>query len=92
MKSIYLGILILVLIAALAGPLLAQISIHFDLGWHVLSGGGGTRTSDRYQIADVLGQWPDGLTKSAHYRIDPGFWFAGREMEPECIYLPVVLK
>lgn len=83
-------ILLLLLILALAVPVLAQISANFDLNWHVLSGGGGPRNSDQYQIDDVLGQWPDGRASSARYQIDPGFWHAGRVQEDRRLYLPVV--
>ena len=70
---------------------MAQISPHFDLGWHLLSGGGGPRSSAHYQIDDVLGQWPDGLSSSAHYQIDPGFWHVGRAVEAWHLYLPLAL-
>ena len=85
-------ILLLLLVLALIGPVLAQISPHFDLGWHLLSGGGGVRSSAHYQIDDVLGQWPDRLSESAHYQLDPGFWHTGRVGERSRLYLPLVRK
>ena len=90
MNSVRKLILILLLALAISIPVLAQVSSHFDLGWDLLSGGGGARSSSHYQIDDVLGQWPDGLAGSVHYQIDPGFWHAGREVEPEYLYLPIV--
>ena len=37
---------------ALGGVVLAQVSTNFDLGWHVLSGGGGSRSSTNYLGTD----------------------------------------
>lgn len=92
MKRVMIWILALFLALALIIPVLAQVSPNFDLGWHALSGGGGSRQSTHYQIDDVLGQWPDGLSSSANYQIDPGFWHVGRVIEPRRLYLPVVLE
>jgi len=88
MKKLLLGILALLLVLGILTPALAQISSHFDMGWHLLSGGGGTRSSVNYQIDDALGQWVDGTTSSVHTRIDPGFWPAGSAPEGWHIYLP----
>ena len=49
----------------LAGTVLAQVSTHFDLTWHLLSGGGGSRGSSNYQVDDTLGQWAQGPSSSA---------------------------
>ena len=92
MNRVRMLILLLLLALLLAGPVLAQVSPHFDLGWHLLSGGGGPRSSTQFQIDDVLGQWPDGLSESAHYQIDPGFWHVGRVLGERPVYLPVVSK
>ncbi len=92
MNRYRMWVLIFLLVLVLAVPVLAQISPHFDLGWHLLSGGGGPRSSAYYQIDDVLGQWPDGLSGSANYQIEPGFWHAGRGAEARRLYLPVVVK
>jgi hypothetical protein len=59
---------------ALGGVVLAQVSTNFDLSWHVLSGGGGSRSSTNYQIDDVLGQWADRTSSSTNYQVEPGFW------------------
>jgi uncharacterized membrane protein len=84
---IFLGTLVL------TGSVLAQVSTNFDLSWHLLSGGGGSRGSANYQISDSLGQWAGGLVSGSSYRIESGFWYGtvisekGRE-----IYLPLILK
>ena len=60
--------------AVAAGAALAQVSANYDLSWHLLSGGGGSRSSGSYRVDDSLGQWPGNPTASAGYRVDPGFW------------------
>ena len=92
MNRVHILIVLLILAALLTVPVLAQISPNFDLGWHLLSAGGGERSSLHYQIDDVLGQWPDGRAQSARYQIDPGFWHTGRVIEARRLYLPVLLK
>ena len=92
MNRVHILILLLLLALLMAAPVLAQISANFDLGWHVLSGGGGARNSNHYQVDDVLGQWPDGLTESDQYRIEPGFWHTGSVRAERQLYLPLALK
>ncbi|MFN2138493.1 MAG: hypothetical protein ACK2UK_21230 [Candidatus Promineifilaceae bacterium] len=81
-------------IALFAVPVLAQVSPHFDLSWSLLSGGGGARGSGVHQLDGLLGQWPDGRSRSAQYQIDPGFWPAGRDLEEwqetGLLYVPVI--
>ena len=86
--------LAIVLVAlGLTGVALAQVSTNFDLSWHLLSGGGGSRSSTNYQVDDSLGQWADQSSSSTGYQIESGFWYGmviseeGRE-----IYLPLILK
>jgi hypothetical protein len=59
-----------------AGVALAQVSTHYDLGWHLLSGGGGTRSSVNFDVSDSLGQWAGQASSSAQHKIEPGFWRA----------------
>lgn len=92
MKILMIWVSILLLALALIGPVLAQVSSHFDLSWNLLSSGGGSRNSANYQIDDVLGQWPDGQSTSTHYQIDSGFWPAGRGADASHLYLPLVLN
>ena len=92
MKRFIIGIVVLLLALLVFGSILAQVSPHFDLGWHLLSGGGGPRSSASYRIDDALGQWPDGSAGSAHYRIDPGFFPARRMAKTWHLYLPINLS
>ena len=92
MKQRIARLLILLLTLVSFSPALAQLSQGYDFHWHLLSGGGGRRESTHYQIDDVLGQWVDNRTASVHYQLDPGFWYAGRDIELENLYLPVMLK
>jgi hypothetical protein len=59
---------------------LAQVSTHFDLGWHLLSGGGGNRSSSNYRVDDTLGQWAAGTSSSTNYKIEPGFFYGAVSM------------
>ncbi|CUS04040.2 exported protein of unknown function [Candidatus Promineifilum breve] len=93
MKRFYRWLFILLLILTLAGAVLAQVSPYFDVGWHVLSGGGGSRGSAGYQIDDTLGQWSGGLSNSAHYQLTTGFWHtSGVIVKTQLIYAPVVIN
>jgi hypothetical protein len=92
MNKRLLPFLLLLLLLAVAVPVLAQLSAHVDADWHVLSGGGGSRNSHHFQIDDVLGQWPDGRSTSAIYQVDPGFWYSGRVHDGKRTYLPVVRR
>lgn len=57
-----------------AGIALAQVSTNFNLSWHLLSGGGGYRSSANYRLGDALGEWAQQAASSANYKIEPGFW------------------
>ncbi len=93
MKRFYRWLFIGLLILTVAGAVLAQVSPNFDLGWHVLSGGGGSRGSAEYQIDDTLGQWPGGAAGSAHYQVAPGFWQPSRLIDKaQRIYAPLVIN
>ncbi len=58
----------------LAGVAVAQVSTNFDLSWHLLSGGGGSRTSTNYQVDDSLGLVVGQSSSSANFDLAPGFW------------------
>jgi len=73
---------------AVSGVVVAQVSTNFDLSWHLLSGGGGSRESANYHVDDSLGQWVGGSTGSAGYDIDPGFWY-GAAPEPAPCLVPL---
>ena len=88
MQKKYIWIAVLFMTFTLIVPVLAQVSQHYDLGRHLLSGGGGSRSSVHYQIDDVLGQWADGQSSSTHYQIEPGFWGRGSMAEIRQLYLP----
>lgn len=93
MKRFYRWLFIGLLILTVAGAVLAQVSPNFDLGWHVLSGGGGSRGSAGYQIEDTLGQWPGGAAGSAHYQVAPGFWHTVHVTKvTRRLYAPVVIN
>jgi len=79
MKIYTRGAWLLVIVVALgvSGVVIAQVSTNFNLNWHLLSSGGGTRNSTNYRADDALGQWGDSRPSSANYKIEPGFWVGG---------------
>lgn len=82
-KRTLIWLAILIGSLGLAGVVLAQVSTNFDLSWHLLSGGGGFRSSSTYWVDDSLGQWADRTSTSARYNIEPGFWY-GVPAAPPC--------
>ncbi|MBN1641170.1 MAG: hypothetical protein JXA09_08035 [Anaerolineae bacterium] len=79
MRKLSLGLACLLGGLVFTGIVLAQVSSNYDLSWHLLSGGGGSRGSTNYQIDDALGQWVAGSSQSASYAIGSGFWAASLE-------------
>jgi hypothetical protein len=46
----------------------------FDLGWHVVAGGGGHSSSAEYALDGSIGQPAVGALSSADYTLGAGFW------------------
>jgi hypothetical protein len=46
----------------------------FDLGWHIMAGGGGHSSSAEYALDGSIGQPAVGMLSSADYRLGAGFW------------------
>lgn len=70
---------------------LAQVSAGFDLHWHLISAGGGSRDSAGYAIRDSSGQPFAGVVNSANHRVVAGFWSAGgspASATPTATYTP----
>jgi hypothetical protein len=89
---------ILVLLA-LAGTALAQVSDHYDLSWHVLAPGGREgMASDSYAVHGTLGQFAIGPASSGETAVGSGYWsgLSGAAGGPVSItypiYLPLVYK
>ena len=91
MNKLRLLLLVFVLGLLAAGPVLAGLEANTDVSWDVLSGGGGQRGSQHFQIDDALGQWPDGQSSSEKFQIDPGYWTSGRVQEERHTFLPLAL-
>jgi hypothetical protein len=90
LKRLFVLAVVLAVCLVLANAALAQVSPNFDLGWHVLSGGGGIRNSPHYRLGDTLGQWAEGPSASANYKLSPGFWY-GVPVSHKA-YLPLVRR
>lgn len=56
-----------------AGALAASLA-GFDLGWHVIAGGGGHSSSADYTLDGSAGQPAAGTLSSADFRLGAGFW------------------
>jgi hypothetical protein len=56
-----------------AGDLAASLA-GFDLGWHVIAGGGGHSSSADYALDGSLGQPAAGRLSGGDYRLGAGFW------------------
>lgn len=66
---------ILVLCMAIVGIAVAMSSDNYDLPWSTGgdSAGGGARSSENYQLKDVIGQTAPGSSSSANYHLVGGF-------------------
>jgi hypothetical protein len=69
MAAVGLVLASLVITVVLAGPLDV-----FDLGWHVIPGGGGRASSTDFALVSTIGQPAVGGSSGADYRLDAGFW------------------
>jgi hypothetical protein len=78
----------------LVGIVFAQVSANYDLSWHLLSGGGGARSSTNCRVDDALGPPAGPLSSSPNYEICPGYWcgVVARAGEARKTYLPLVLR
>lgn len=91
-KMLFVGLtaLVALLLVTAAG---AQTSASFDMGWHVLAGGGGRAASTHYAADSTLGQAAVGLSAGAAYRMRSGYWQAFAPVQvPYVIYLPLALR
>jgi hypothetical protein len=82
--------LLLALLLAVSLPVLAQSGPHFDLGWHVIGGGGRPVTSAHYAVNGTAGQAAAAppLASGPHYVVSGGFWYTA----PSLTYLPTLTK
>ena len=77
----------------LAGGVLAASPAAFDLGWHVVAGGGGVSTSAGYALHGTAGQQAAGVLSGEDYLLGSGFWGGGEVVRSMLrIHLPVVLR
>jgi hypothetical protein len=75
----------------LAGPVLAQVSAHYDLSWHVIAGGGGRTESANHILEGTVGQAVTGSTLGAGtHSLCSGYW-CGLPAAHR-IYLPLVIR
>jgi hypothetical protein len=68
------GLVILTGVLCLIGLAGAMVSTNFNLGWHVIGGGGGPMSSTNYRMAGTVGQII-GVSESMNYRLETGYWY-----------------
>lgn len=83
---------IAVLVAVLAGSLLARVALANGgptIDWHVIGSGGGHVQAGVYVLDGTIGQPVVGRVASSSYNLCSGFWcgVAGHR-----VYLPLVLR
>ncbi len=73
-----------------AAPTVAQTSANYDLGWHVVGGGGGVLSSASYAVNSTAGQGAASppYSTGSHYVVSGGYWFTPAYR----IYLPLVMR
>ncbi len=98
MRRWIIAALLLVLLAATPGlvagiaPVGAQSGPSFNLGWHVIAGGGAPVTSAHYAVNATMGQTvasPPPLAGD-HYVVSGGFWFS--LLDRIELFLPLIFK
>lgn len=53
----------------------AVFAQNYSIGWHKISGGGGTSTNSQYNVAGTIGQTDAGNTMTGgNYSLTGGFW------------------
>lgn len=72
----------LALCLVLAGTAMAMSSASYNLPWEVLSGGGGSTSSTSYWLSGTAGQPVTGISHSASYRMESGFWTGSAPSAP----------
>ena len=77
-KSLILafGLVLLLAVLTIGGAALAQTSSNYDLGWHVIGGGGQPVGSPHYVVHSTIGQGSASLfyLTGEHHILGAGFW------------------
>ena len=86
---------LLVLIAcllAVAIPVLAQSSAHYDLSLYVVASGGGRMAGASYALLSTAGQPVADPSGGDGYTMGSGFWGGGKLTVVYKIYLPLIQR
>jgi hypothetical protein len=78
----------LLLLIIVAGFPLAVQAQNYQIDWWVIGSGGGTSSSASYQLSGTIGQPIVGVSTSANYRLEAGFWVGTAPGGGGCAYLP----
>lgn len=88
-KKPWIGLVLLLMVAALAGTTLAQTPKYQVARW-TSHGTGGTSTSQPYNLDGLAGQPDAGVLRSSKVTLSGGFWSGAAQQQK--IYLPLVQK
>ena len=69
----------------LATIALCSVAAHaqdFDLSWHTIDGGGGTSTSEVFELSGTIGQHDAGRMTGGEFALSGGFWPASGGAPP----------
>ena len=80
-------------VLTVGGGVVAASTDGFDLGWHVVAGGGGQASAEGLQVEGTAGQAAAGLLKGGDYELGSGFWGGGELVKAYYgLHLPIVVR
>lgn len=86
-------LVILLIVFASGGALLAQTGGNYALTWHTIDGGGGTVTGGDYTLSGTAGQPDAAVVIGGDYTLSSGFWHGdSNDVGDSFIYLPIIIK
>jgi hypothetical protein len=90
-RTIYLGVIVLLVLLVTVGVALAGVTAGYNLDWWTSDGGGGTSSGGSYNLSGTIGQPDAGVMTGGSYRLEGGFW-GGAGAAGQKLYLPLVMK
>ena len=85
-----IGLVALLVLAALSWPVVAQTGGGYDLTWSTIDGGGATfSTGGGYSLGGTIGQPDAGLLSGGGYTLGGGFWGGAGSYR---VFLPVIAR
>ena len=92
-RTIFTGLAILLVLAAVAIVPAQGSQQDYDLSWWTVDGGGGHGAAGNYILDGTAGQPDPGpALLGGNYRLEGGFWGGALSGQQYTIYLPLVLR